>query len=140
MKMSHALRCLSCLAALTLIPTRAGESKSAVGPGSVIVHSKFGGQIFRFDIDPNGNEGIRSESPSLPGGKYLVAVETNLHAREGTPSMNIQSRVSFLTNNAVVRTIAATSALYSILPDRMTGWSAVASSKTGLRSTRRFSI
>ena len=36
--------------------------------------------------------------------------------------MNIQLRVSFLTNNdnAEVKTIAATSALYSILPDRMT--------------------
>ena len=54
--------------------------------------------------------------------------------------MNAQSRVFVLTNNAEVKTIAATSALYSILPDRMTGWSAVASSKAGLGSTRRFSI
>ncbi len=82
---------------------------------------KLGGQIFGLDIDPNGNGGILSESTSLPGGKYLAAVEINLHAREGTPSMNIQSRVSFLTNNAEVRTIGATSARYSILPDRMTG-------------------
>ena len=117
--MSHALRCLSCLAVLTLIPTRAGESKSAVGPGSVIVHSKFGGQIFGFNIASNLS---RTKSS------------------EGTPDMNIQSRVSFLTNNAEVRTITATSALYSILPDRMTGWSAVASSKTGFGLTRRFSI
>jgi hypothetical protein len=121
MKMSHALIGLFSLAVLALIPARAGESKLAVGPGSVIEHSKFGGQIFGFDIDPNGNEGILRESISLPGGKYLAAVETSLHARDGTPSMNIQSRVSFLTNNAEVRTIAATSALYPILPDRMTG-------------------
>jgi hypothetical protein len=140
MKMSHALLCLFCLGVLTLIPARAGESKPAVGPGRLIVTSKFGGRIFGFDIDPNGNEGILSESTPLPGGKYLAAVETNLHAREGTPSMNIQSRVSFLTNNAEVRTIAATSAPYSILPDPMTGQSAVASSETGLGSTRRFSI
>ncbi len=86
MKMSHALRCLSCLAVLMLIPIRAGESKSAVGPGSVIVHSKFGGQIFGLDIDPNGNEGILSESTSLPGGKYLVAVETNLSACRRHPA------------------------------------------------------
>jgi hypothetical protein len=119
MKMSHALRCLSCLAVLMLIPTPAGESKSAVGPGSVIVHSKFGGQIFGFNIASNLS---RTKSS------------------EGTPDMNIQSQVSFLTNNAEVKTIAATSALYSILPDRMTGWSAVASSKAGLGSTRRFSI
>jgi hypothetical protein len=101
MKMSHALLCLFCLGVLALIPARAGESKPAIGPGSVIVKSKFGRQIFGFDI---------------------------------------QSRVSFLTNNAEVRTIAATSAPYSILPDRMTGQAAVASSKTGLGSTRRFSI
>ena len=140
MKMSHALLCLFCLAVLTLIPARAGESEPAVGPGGVIVKSKFGGQIFGFDIDPNGNEGILSESTSLPGGNYPGAVETNLHAREGTPSVNIQSRVSFLTKDAEVRTIAATSATYSILPGPMTGQSAVASSETGLGSTRRFSI
>jgi hypothetical protein len=76
MKMSHALLCLFCLAALTLIPARGAESEPAVAPSSVIVHSKFGGQIFGFDIDPNGNEGILSESTSLPGGRYLAAVET----------------------------------------------------------------
>ena len=140
MKMSRALLFLFCLGVLTIIPARVGGSKPAVGLGSVIVHSKFGGQIFLFDIDPNENEGILSESTSLPGGKYLAAVETNLHACEGTPSMNIKLRVSFLTNNAEVKTIAATSPPYSILPDRMTGQSAVASSKAGLGSTRRFSI
>jgi hypothetical protein len=76
MKMSHALLCLFCLAVLTLIPARAGQSEPAVGPGSVIVKSKFGGQVFGFDIDPNGNEGILSESMSLPGGRYLAAAET----------------------------------------------------------------
>ena len=76
MKISRALLCLSCLGVLMLIPARAGESKPAIGPGSVIVHSKFGGQIFGFDIDPNGSEGILSESTSLPGGNYLAAVET----------------------------------------------------------------
>ena len=119
--MSPALLCLFCLGILTLIPVRTGESKGAVGPGSVIVQSKFGGQIFGFHIDLNGNEGILRGSLSLACGKYLAAVETNLHAREGAPSMNMQSRVSFLTNNAEVKTIAATSAPYSILPDRMIG-------------------
>jgi hypothetical protein len=47
-----------------------------VGPGSVIVHSKFGGQIFGFDIDQNGTEGVLSESQNVGGGQYLVAVET----------------------------------------------------------------
>jgi hypothetical protein len=46
------------------------------GPGAVIVHSKFGGQIFGFDIDQNGFEGLLSESQLLPNGNYLAAVET----------------------------------------------------------------
>src|SRR5438270_3008532 len=58
--------CLFCLALLTA--TGAGQS--------VIVQSRFGGQIFGFDIDPNGNEGVLSESMSLPNGNYLAAVET----------------------------------------------------------------
>ncbi len=36
-----------------------GQTQS--GPGSIIVKSKFGGQIFGFDIDQNGTEGILSE-------------------------------------------------------------------------------
>jgi hypothetical protein len=121
MKMSPALLCLFSLGILTIIPVRTGESKGAVGPGSVIVQSKFGGQIFGFDIDLNGNEGILRGALSLACGKYLAAVETNLHAREGTLCMNTKSRVSFLTNTAEVKTIAATSAPHLILPDRMTG-------------------
>jgi hypothetical protein len=76
MKMNHALLCPFCLFILTLMNARAGESKPAVGSGSIIVHSKFGGQIFGFDIDANGNEGVLSESSSLPGGNNLAAVET----------------------------------------------------------------
>ena len=47
-----------------------------IGPGTVIVHSKFGGQIFGFDIDQSGTEGVLSESQNVGGGQYLVAVET----------------------------------------------------------------
>ena len=47
-----------------------------VGPGSVIVHSKFGGQIFGFDIDQNGTEGVLSEAHDIAGGNVLAAVET----------------------------------------------------------------
>ena len=74
--MGLVLLCLLCLGVLKSTSARGGESNAAVGPGSVIVHSRFGGQIFGFDIDPNGNEGILSESTSLPGGNYLTAVET----------------------------------------------------------------
>jgi len=47
-----------------------------VGPGKVIVHSKYGGQIFGWDIDQNGTEGILAESKTLSNGKLLAAVET----------------------------------------------------------------
>ncbi len=44
--------------------------------GKVVIHSKFGGQIFGFDIDQNGTEGVLSESQSLSNGLVLAAVET----------------------------------------------------------------
>jgi hypothetical protein len=65
-----------CFAELIPSASHAGESNRAAGPGGVIVHSQFGGQIFGFDIDPNGNKGILSESLGLPNGNYLAAVET----------------------------------------------------------------
>jgi hypothetical protein len=50
--------------------------RMAVGAGSTIVHSKFGGQIFGFDIDQNGSEGVLSEAKNLANGNVLAAVET----------------------------------------------------------------
>jgi hypothetical protein len=47
-----------------------------VGAGSVMVRSQFGGQIFGFDIDANGTEGVLSEGQDIGGGKFLTAVET----------------------------------------------------------------
>ena len=44
--------------------------------GKVFVHSQFGGQIFGFDIDQNGTEGVLSEAKTLGSGKVLAAVET----------------------------------------------------------------
>ena len=52
------------------------QSKPATGPGSVIVHSKFGGQIYGFDIDQNGTEGVLSEAAIQSNGTILAAVET----------------------------------------------------------------
>jgi hypothetical protein len=55
----------------------AGDAQQTqVGPGTVIVSSKFGGQIFGFDIDQNGTEGLLTEARTLPGGRVLAAVET----------------------------------------------------------------
>ncbi|HVI11211.1 MAG TPA: hypothetical protein VND65_23235 [Candidatus Binatia bacterium] len=47
-----------------------------VGPTGVLVHSKFGGQIFGHDIDQNGTEGLLSEAVTEPNGEVLAAVET----------------------------------------------------------------
>jgi hypothetical protein len=52
-----------------------GQGGLAPGPGFV-VNSAFGGQIFGFDIDQNGTEGLLSEAQTLPGGQVLAAVET----------------------------------------------------------------
>lgn len=42
----------------------------------VIVQSRLGGQIFGFDIDPDGTEGILSEAQVAEDGTVLAAVET----------------------------------------------------------------
>ena len=62
----------------TLSVGQVGESlpNPAAGAGSTIVHSKFGGQIFGFDIDQNGTEGVLSEALFLSNGNVLAAVET----------------------------------------------------------------
>jgi hypothetical protein len=52
------------------------QPSPATGPGKVIVHSKFGGQIFGFDIDQNGTEGVLSEAKVQNNGTVLAAVET----------------------------------------------------------------
>ena len=52
------------------------QPKPATGLGKVIVHSKFGGQIFGFDIDQNGTEGVLSEALVQNNGTLLAAVET----------------------------------------------------------------
>ena len=54
----------------------AQASGGPVGAGTTIVHSMFGGQIFGFDIDQNGTEGVLSEAHDIAGGKVLAAVET----------------------------------------------------------------
>jgi hypothetical protein len=51
-------------------------SDAPVGPGTTLVHSQFGGQIFGFDIDQNGTEGVLSEAQLLSNGNVLAAVET----------------------------------------------------------------
>jgi hypothetical protein len=51
-------------------------SSAQIGPTGVTVHTQFGGQIFGFDIDQNGTEGVLTEAKTGAGGKVLAAVET----------------------------------------------------------------
>jgi len=61
----------------TLGVGQAGDSQNpAAGAGSIIVHSKFGGEIFGWDIDQTGTEGVLSEGLFLSNGNVLAAVET----------------------------------------------------------------
>ena len=52
------------------------EAQHSLGSETTVVHSQFGGQIFGFDIDQNGTEGVLSESQDIGGGRVLAAVET----------------------------------------------------------------
>ena len=55
---------------------QSNEVQSTPGAGKVLVNSKFGGQIFGFDIDQNGTEGVLSEALFQSNGNVLAAVET----------------------------------------------------------------
>lgn len=52
------------------------QSDQSTPASPVIVHSKFGGQIFGFDVDQNGSEGVLAEAQDLSNGKVEAAVET----------------------------------------------------------------
>ena len=75
LKVSRVWRSISLLTAFTCALANA-QSTSAAPADTVFVHSKFGGQIFGFDIDQNGTEGILSEAQTLDNGDVLAAVET----------------------------------------------------------------
>lgn len=61
---------------LLLLACTAAGAASAKGPTGVVLHAAFGGEIFGFDIDQNGREGVLSESKQLTGTTLLAAVET----------------------------------------------------------------
>ncbi len=69
---SQARRGLFCL---TLLLFSSVAVFGQIGGGKVFVHSMFGGQIFGFDIDQNGTEGVLSEALTS-GSQILAAVET----------------------------------------------------------------
>jgi hypothetical protein len=71
-RMAAIFACLFC-AVSSLSFAQSDPSQPAT---PVIVHSKFGGQIFGFDIDQNGTEGVLAEAQDLSGGNVEAAVET----------------------------------------------------------------
>jgi hypothetical protein len=73
---SFGLAPLLFLGALAFGQTNDFQPSSSAGPTGIIVHSQFGGQIFGFDIDQNGTEGLLAEAKSLANGNVLAAVET----------------------------------------------------------------
>ena len=54
----------------------AGDEFQLARAGNTFVHTQFGGQVFGFDIDQNGSEGVLSEAQTLSNGNVLAAVET----------------------------------------------------------------
>ena len=68
--------CLASAGAMAQAGNTDFQAAPDAGPGNVIVHSKFGGQIFGFDLDQNGSEGVLSEAQTLGNGNVLAAVET----------------------------------------------------------------
>lgn len=68
--------CTFVLGAISLTAQTGAAESDAATASRVIVHSKFGGQIFGFDIDQNGTEGVLSEALTLSNGNVLAAVET----------------------------------------------------------------
>ncbi len=74
--LSFCVASLTLCSAVALGQTDKLQPQSPAGPNGIIVHSKFGGQIFGFDIDQNGTEGLLTESKSFSNGVVLAAVET----------------------------------------------------------------
>ncbi len=74
---SLAALCMLFSLAFSLSAAAQSEAKARpIGPTGVLVHSKFGGQIFGHDLDQNGTEGLLSEDAILPSGNVLATVET----------------------------------------------------------------
>lgn len=126
---------LVCLASFSLSTSGRSAAQAmqaptgrAVGPGNVLVHGMFGGQIFGFDIDQNGNLGVLTEATFLPSGKLLAAVETFDQATGEIVSVvkQLQSKDDFITLGVVgdgvglierehVKGIFVDSRIYSLL-------------------------
>ena len=75
-RVSFSLALLAFCSAVALAQTNEFQPNPSAGPSGILVHSQFGGQIFGFDIDQNGTEGLLAEAKTLSNGNVLAAVET----------------------------------------------------------------
>jgi len=80
------------------------------GPGNVVVHTKFGGQIFGFDIDQNGTEGVLADVKSLNNGNTLSAVET-FDQKTGKILKVIAKKVTPVDDDIVVGIVGTSTAI-----------------------------
>src|SRR5215467_5226097 len=76
-KILHSNAWIAVVAVTCLLPLSVTAQVVIEKPANpVIVQTKFGGQIFGFDIDQNGREGVLAEAQDLANGNVLAAVET----------------------------------------------------------------
>jgi hypothetical protein len=61
---------------LCLATAATGQVAESLGGKAIVVQDKFGGQIFGYDVDRNGSEGMLSEILELSNGNLLNATET----------------------------------------------------------------
>ena len=72
--MRIAIRVLALLL-FSMAAAHAAGPERAVGLGRVLT-TRDGGQIFGFDINQNGNDGVLASAQTLPGGRERVSVQT----------------------------------------------------------------
>jgi hypothetical protein len=65
-----------CLLGFAASPAPAQAPNLNIGGNGVTVHGQFGGDIFGFDIDPNGDEGLLCEAVFNSDGTVHTAIET----------------------------------------------------------------
>ena len=54
-----------------------GQSAPSVGQG-ILIQDLLGGEIFGYDVDHGGTEGLLSEALLLPDGKYTIATKPSI--------------------------------------------------------------
>ena len=103
----YSLAALVLCAAAAFGQTEEFRTNPNAGPSGVIVHSKFGGQIYGFDIDQNGTEGLLSEAQDISGGNVLAAVETFDQSTGNIVKVvsELQSKDDYITHGVVGRSV-----------------------------------